>query len=762
MARANAPPVAASADANAPPEDPDRWTSFDLGRALQDLRSIREGVVRRALRKLHIRWFHASAQRMKTLLTAAGVSPEIMVLVQQIVDTCDICRNWTRPGPRTVTSATVTTRFNEEIQVDLLFYRDKIILHMIDRTTRFTVARRIASKHLDNVVEGVMSHWVGMFGPPNRITSDQEGAFQSPEAAALLESRGIKLHLLAKEQHASIVERHHAILRRQLHVLEEQSTAEGLRISFDAILGEAVYAKNALFAVGGASPFEAVFGRTPPLLGVVDAEIGDSPDDRDSDRVRQIAIQSMIQATAESKMKRADRGKSRMPGELLDLQVGDAVEFYRRATTKDAHSWFGPATVTDLTSVRDGQIGVKWQGPYEPSLPQLRDVTAQVERFDIFTPSEATCVEGDEESADVMPEAAEQLFSRYASRAPQVVSDEAPESAFVFDVIELEAEDPSIAFNACSARYLSANPANVEPDELLVFEYGTDEAVIERTHNILSRQEALANAELLWGKALRRVLGEIGIAWVVQTRPDIAVFVAALQRKMQAPTILDVCNLNRLLKYVKVKPLDMVYHKVDGPWSLVAISDSSFKGEGQEHTAIRSGIVALTSRDGVQRGLNKLQVLEVVSKKQSRICRSTYAAELFSALDLTGLAMTINAALTEVLMGNMSPTQLVELQDRGEHALKLWLILDAKSVVSGAVSDEVKCTDQACLLHLLKLREFLNTSLSAIVWTDTRDMLADGLTKGVICRDALRSLAETGRWDIAHEIEVHMSKRKIS
>ena len=176
MARANASPVAASADANAPPEDPDRWTSFDLGRALQDLRSIREGVVRRALRKLHIRWFHASAQCMKTLLTAAGVSPEIMVLVQQIVDTCDICRNWTRPGPRTVTSATVTTRFNEEIQVDLLFYRDKIILHMIDRTTRFTVARRIASKHLDNVVEGVMSHWVGMFGPPNRITSDQEGA----------------------------------------------------------------------------------------------------------------------------------------------------------------------------------------------------------------------------------------------------------------------------------------------------------------------------------------------------------------------------------------------------------------------------------------------------------------------------------------------------------------------------------------------------------------------------------------------------------
>ena len=173
-------------------------------------------------------------------------------------------------------------------------------------------------------------------------------------------------------------------------------------------------------------------------------------------------------------------------------------------------------------------------GPYEPSLPKLRDVTAQVmqrqrrrqlaiadhprgvessqvERFDIFTPSEVTHDEGaDEESAEVMPEGTEQLFSRYASRAPQVISDEAPESAFVFDVAELDAEKPSISFNICSARYLSMNRARVEHDEMLVFEYGTDEAVIERTHNILSRQEALANAEHCRSSMLKE-LARVGI-----------------------------------------------------------------------------------------------------------------------------------------------------------------------------------------------------------------------------------------------------------
>ena len=95
----------------------------------------------------------------------------------------------------------------------------------------------------------------------------------SPEVAAYLEAKGIKLHLLAKKQHATTVELHHAILRRQLHVLEDQTLSEGLRVSFDSLLSEACYAKNALFAVGGATPYEAVFGRTPALLGVVDCEI---------------------------------------------------------------------------------------------------------------------------------------------------------------------------------------------------------------------------------------------------------------------------------------------------------------------------------------------------------------------------------------------------------------------------------------------------------------------------------------------------------
>ena len=109
-----------------------------------------------------------------------------------------------------------------------------------------------------------------------------------------------------------------------------------------------------------------------------------------------------------------------------------------------------------------------------------------------------------------------------------------------------------------------------------------------------------------------------GLAWVVQTRPDVAVFVAALQRRLKAPVVKDLINANRVLKYLKAKPLELVYRKVKSPWKLVVVSDSAFKGEEQDCLAMRSCIIALAAREGLAEGENQLQILEFVSKKQSK------------------------------------------------------------------------------------------------------------------------------------------------
>ena len=52
------PPEEKAKDDDVEDVDEPSWSKHDLGFALQQLRSLREGIVRRTLRKLHIRWFH--------------------------------------------------------------------------------------------------------------------------------------------------------------------------------------------------------------------------------------------------------------------------------------------------------------------------------------------------------------------------------------------------------------------------------------------------------------------------------------------------------------------------------------------------------------------------------------------------------------------------------------------------------------------------------------------------------------------------------
>ena len=194
-----------------------------------------------------------------------------------------------------------------------------------------------------------------------------------------------------------------------------------------------------------------------------------------------------------------------------------------------------------------------------------------------------------------------------------------------------------------------------------------------------------------------------GLAWCVQTRIDVAIFVGALQRRLQKPCVEDLLNLNRVLRYVKAKPLAMVFKKIPNPWRIVAISDSGFKGEDQDHLAIRSGIVALVGKDFPRLGDNNLQIVEFVSKKQTRVCRSTYSAELFSCLDLAGLAMNVSMTMSEILMGTMSAGELATLHESGNLALSclsLDVVIDAAAVFENLITEETKTpTDPSMLIH---------------------------------------------------------------
>ena len=243
------------------------WSRFDLKSSLRALRISSEAEARRLLRKLHLRWWHASSAVMTRTLKAAGIPLETLRLIPSICDTCRICREWQKPQVTAIPSAVVPTTFNDQVEGDILFYKTFMVWHMIDRTTRWHAAAEVASKDAATLLLAINITWLTHHGPMREFIVDGESSLGSPEALQFFNQRGIKRIPRPPGAHAHHIERRGDVLRNQLHLIDDQMTADGITgIPFPSVLAEAVFAGNALLSYAGFSPYNAVYGRQPPLL----------------------------------------------------------------------------------------------------------------------------------------------------------------------------------------------------------------------------------------------------------------------------------------------------------------------------------------------------------------------------------------------------------------------------------------------------------------------------------------------------------------
>ena len=84
--------------------------------------------------------------------------------------------------------------------------------------------------------------------------------------------------------------------------------------------------------------------------------------------------------------------------------------------------------------------------------------------------------------------------------------------------------------------------------------------------------------------------------------------------------------------------------------------------------------------------------------------------------------------------------------------------IDAMSVLTALESVNLRqLSEKSFLAHLAWLQDKIKSgTITWLRWVDTRDMYADGLTKGSVRRDRLRELA-TGKMSRAHDTKkLHM------
>ena len=345
---------------------PSDWSSFDVQSCFRALRNSDPSGQRRLLRKLHLRWWHASADKMQRLLRAAGIPKEVSDLVPDIVDTCRVCRHWARPSPDAKASCRMVVGFNIEVEGDLMFYRHQgkqhIIVVLVDRGVRWTATALASNKQTDTLLTCIDQMWLAIFGPMQVLVWDGETGLDDEESTTFCQLKGITKRTAAPNQHTRIADRKIAVLRDTLHKLSSQLAEEGLTIPFTRMVSEATFALNALTSVNGQSPYAAVLGRVPALLP---GEENIMPDDipgpcsQHSHRLREMAVQAIAEGTARERMRRAMNSQTRPAGIEHEFKVGDAVDYWREPLGKDTSGWRGPATVADLTRLEHGRVGIR-------------------------------------------------------------------------------------------------------------------------------------------------------------------------------------------------------------------------------------------------------------------------------------------------------------------------------------------------------------------------------------------------------------------
>ena len=251
-----------------------------------------------------------------------------------------------------------------------------------------------------------------------------------------------------------------------------------------------------------------------------------------------------------------------------------------------------------------------------------------------------------------------------------------------------------------------------------------------------------------------------GLSWTVQTRQDIAVFICALQRAAKSPLGEHSARCNKVLKWARKHPYYLTYKRMIGEIITLTISDSAFRKEDARGLAMRGSITGLSPFQEETPG-NILHVIMFWASKQRRVTRSTFSSELNSLVDSIDFAKQLAMLMAEIVLPETTARGIVQLEENGQLPLSIVAVIDAQSVFDALRVSELRTPSEGSLMLMMcGIKEMLRSgSLRRLFWVDTTDMVADGLGKGTVSRQALMQLGETGEWWLQYAAKGHTEQK---
>ena len=194
----------------------------------------------------------------------------------------------------------LATGLNDMVQWDILFIDDFMVSHLVDEATRWSAGSIIAEKTATAIIKAITSDWFRPLGPMKLLATDQEPALMSEECSQWLDRWSVQLKTKEPGSHAQIVARHHELFRQIYHRTKAQLKEEKIVLDKEVFVAECFLVKNLMISVAGSSPYQAVYGRVPPLMAefepasetqLDDTSGGVSGMSRHHHRLREVSVQ---------------------------------------------------------------------------------------------------------------------------------------------------------------------------------------------------------------------------------------------------------------------------------------------------------------------------------------------------------------------------------------------------------------------------------------------------------------------------------------
>ena len=317
----------------------------------------------KALLKLHRQFTHPTQKKLITLLKDAGAWNEVCREdLDDIYRKCELCRVYKRTPDRPAVALPMANSFNDVVSMDLKKWGDKWILHLIDMFSRFSVSVFISRKRPCDVIDKIMTCWVGAgFGVMGSILTDNGGEFSSDEMREVASILNVQTLTTAAESpfQNGLCERNHAVIDMMLVKLQEQCPKTDLNV----LLAWANVAKNSLQMWHGFSSYQIVFGKNPNLPNVMTDQIPARAGSTTSEVLAKHLIalhearQAYVRSEADERIRRALRSKIRSSEQIYEY--GQRVYYKREGQER----WLGPGTVIfqdgKVVFVRHGGVYVR-------------------------------------------------------------------------------------------------------------------------------------------------------------------------------------------------------------------------------------------------------------------------------------------------------------------------------------------------------------------------------------------------------------------